>query len=90
MRRLSKSEIRFRLASFSFFTLLDADFKVSSDSGLNTVAFRSCISNGKPEELLYLTLGFLYLITGQPVAQPSYKFLPAQIALWRVQRVRKI
>ena len=24
MRRLSKSEIRFRMASFSFFTLLDA------------------------------------------------------------------
>ena len=58
MRRLSKSEIRFRLASFSFFTLLDAGLKVSSDSGLNTVAFRSCISNGKPEELLYLMFGF--------------------------------
>ena len=58
MRRLSKSEIRFRLASFSFFTLPDAGLKVSSDSGLNTVAFRSCISNGKPEELLYLMFGF--------------------------------
>ena len=34
MRRLSKSEIRFRMASFSFFTLLDAGWKVSSDSGL--------------------------------------------------------
>ena len=38
MRRLSKSEIRCRMASFSFFTLLDATIKegskVSSDSGL--------------------------------------------------------
>ena len=36
IRRLSKSEIRFRMASFSFFTLLDAQegLKVSSDSGL--------------------------------------------------------
>ena len=34
IRRLSKSEIRFRMASFSFFTLLDAGWKVSSDSGL--------------------------------------------------------
>ena len=63
MRRLSKSEIRFRLASFSFFTLLDASLKVSGDSGLNTVAFRSCISNGKPEELLYWCLVSLYLIS---------------------------
>ena len=39
MRRLSKSELRFWMASFSFFTLLDAlmhkmGSKVSSDSGL--------------------------------------------------------
>ena len=43
------------------FHLLDAGLKVSSDSGLNTVAFRSCISNGKPEELLYLMFGFFYI-----------------------------
>ena len=61
MRRLSKSEIRFRLASFSLFTLLDTGLKVSSDSGLNTVAFRNCISNSKPEEILYLMFVFLYI-----------------------------
>ena len=36
MRRLSNSEMRFRMASFSFsafFTLLDSGWKVSSDSG---------------------------------------------------------
>ena len=43
MRRLSKSQIRFRMTSFSFFTLLDAGWKVPQ------AAFRSCISNGKPE-----------------------------------------
>ena len=43
MRRLSKSEIRFRMTSFSFFTLLDAGWKVPQ------AAFRSCISNGKSE-----------------------------------------
>ena len=41
MRRLSKSQIRFRMTSFSFFTLLDAGWKVPQ------AAFRSCISNGK-------------------------------------------
>ena len=41
MRRLSKSEIRFRMTSFSFFTLLDAGWKVPQ------AAFRSSISNGK-------------------------------------------
>ena len=61
MRRLSKSEIRFRLASFSLFTLLDTGLKVSSDSGLHTVAFRNCISNSKPEEILYLMFVFLYI-----------------------------
>ena len=40
------------------FHLAGYRFKVSSDSGLNTVAFRSCISNGKPEELLYLMFVF--------------------------------
>ena len=38
MRRLSKSEMRFRMASFSFsafFTSLDAGWKVSCDSGLS-------------------------------------------------------
>ena len=34
IRRLSKSEIWFRIASFSFFTLLFVGWKVSSDSGL--------------------------------------------------------
>ena len=33
MRRLSKSEIQFRMASFSFFTFLDEGWKVSSYSG---------------------------------------------------------
>ena len=41
MRRLSKSQIRFRMTSFSFFTLLDAGWKVPQ------AAFRSSISNGK-------------------------------------------
>ena len=43
MRRLSKSEIWFRMTSFSFFTLLDAGWKVPQ------AAFRSWISNGKSE-----------------------------------------
>ena len=48
MRCLSKSEIRFQMASFLFFTLLDAYY---------LIAFRSCISKyGKPELSLYLYL----------------------------------
>ena len=51
MRHLSKSEIRFRMASFSFFTLLDTEeeFKSLKRFRPYLIAFRSCISNGKPE-----------------------------------------
>ena len=50
MRRLSKSEIRFRMALFSFFTLLDAQgLKSLKGYWPYLIAFRSCISNGKPE-----------------------------------------
>ena len=60
MRRLSKSEIRFRMASFSFFTLLDAQgLKSLKGYWPYLIAFRSCISNGKPEQLLYLMVIFI-------------------------------
>ena len=52
MRRLSKSEIRFRMVSFSFFTLLNWCVLKRvhiKGSWRYSVAFRSCISNGKPE-----------------------------------------
>ena len=51
MRRLSKSEIRFRMASFSFLTLLDTqeEFKSLKRFRPYLIAFRSCISNGKPK-----------------------------------------
>ena len=63
MRHLSKSEIRFRMASFSFFTLLDTEeeFKSLKRFRPYLIAFRSCISNGKPEQLLYLMFVFLYV-----------------------------
>ena len=46
MRRLSKPIIRFRMASFLFYILLDAyeNHKGSSDPCLTSIAFRSCIS----------------------------------------------
>ena len=48
MRRLSKSEIRFRMASFSL-TMLDAGWKSLKRFWPYLIAFRSCISNGNPE-----------------------------------------
>ena len=50
MRRLSKLEIRFQIASFSFFALLDAwGFKSLKRFWLYLIAFRGCILNVKPE-----------------------------------------
>ena len=49
------------MASFSFFTLLDAykeGWKVWSGSGLTWEASRGCIWNGKSEKLLYLMFVF--------------------------------
>ena len=48
MRGLSKSEIRFRMASFSF-TMLDAGWKRLKRFWPYLIAFRSCIWNGNPE-----------------------------------------
>ena len=59
MRRLSQSEIRFRMASFSF-TMLDAGWKSLKRFWPYLIAFRSCISNGNPEWLLYLCLFVFY------------------------------
>ena len=48
---LSKSEIRFRMALFSFFALLDAQRVEKSEVILVALldTFQGCISNGKPE-----------------------------------------
>ena len=46
---LAKSEIRFRMASFLFFTLLDAKTVEKSEAILALLDSFQCTSNGKPE-----------------------------------------
>ena len=53
MRRLPKLEIRFRMHRFRFYLAGCGLKSPSSDSGLTYIAFKSCISNGKPKQLLY-------------------------------------
>ena len=59
MRRLSKSEIRFRMASFSFLPRLMRKRVEKSEAILALLddSFQ-CISNGKPEQLFYLIFVF--------------------------------
>ena len=66
MRRLSKLEIRFRMTSFSFFTFLDAGWKVSQAILALLDSFQERISNGKPELYKVYVFVLLYLISWSP------------------------